>query len=261
MSSIVKIALLAVGGVTLFGGSFVGVSLVSGRKPHEIPLLKTFVHKPEAPHSEHPEVAGTEHEPGTDPHAAPTGPETEPTTKEPGSEHASVVRHATQEDTPTAASVLGAFVMPAPFNGDELAQMQSKLALRLEEVDVDLAKAKDKLRELDERERALNGREKELQTLKNELDTRSKELTMREMELGRDADAAAAQEEKSWHDLARFFQEGEIEELVKKLVTFTPTDAAKILHQLDDERAVELVNALPQDQYKTFLDAYRKSVK
>ena len=100
-----------------------------------------------------------------------------------------------------------------------------------------------------------------LQALKNDLDTRSKELAMREQELHRDSDANAAREEKSWAELARFFLEGEPDELSKKLSTFDPKDAAKILHQMDDERAIALVNALPQDQYKAFLDAYRKSVK
>lgn len=261
MSSILKIALLAVGGVTVFGGSFVGVALVSGRKPHEIPLLKSFVHKPEAPRSEHGGDHRTDPATGTDTHEPETAThDPAPPDHEPEAGHARPPHHA-DEAIPTTASVLGAFVMPAPFDGSELAQMQSKLALRLEQVEVTLAAARDKARELDERERALNGREKELQELKNELDTRSKELTMREMELGRDAEAAAAQEEKSWKDLAVFFQDGKAKDLVKKLVTFTPADAAKILHELDDERAVELVNALPQDQYKTFLDAYRRSVK
>jgi flagellar motility protein MotE (MotC chaperone) len=249
MNTILKGALLLVGGTTLFVGSFVGVALVSGRPAHEIPLLKNFAHKPEAPHD-----AGTETT------------HVETTTQQPeethaGSSESHVQAHDVGERTPTKASVLGAFVMPAPFNSDELAQMQSKLALRLEEAEVKLASAKEKERALDERERALTGREKELQALKNDLDTRSKELAMREQELHRDSDANAAREEKSWAELARFFLEGEPDELSKKLSTFDPKDAAKILHQMDDERAIALVNALPQDQYKAFLDAYRKSVK
>lgn len=249
MNGILKISLLTLGGTALFGGSFVGVALVSGRKPHEIPLLKNFAHAPEKAHDEHPteEHPETTHEPETAPHDP---------------EHAPAVPHRPQdEEKPSTASVLGAFVMPAPFTSDELAQMQSKLALRLEQSEVTLAAAREKERALDERERALNGREKELVALKNELDTRTKELAMREQELARDADANAAREEKSWGELARFFEEGKVDDLVKKLVTFSPVDAAKILHQMDAERAIALVNALPQDQYKTFLDAYRKSVK
>jgi flagellar motility protein MotE (MotC chaperone) len=249
MNPIVKGALLLVGGTTLFVGSFVGVALMSGRPAHEIPLLKNFAQKPEKPQGEKAESAHAEdvtHEPVA---------QHEETHETPVSN-----RHA-DESVPTKASVLSAFVMPAPFNSDELAQMQSKLALRLEEAEVKLATAKDKERALDERERALTGREKELQAIKNELDTRTKELAMREQELGRDGEANAAREEKSWTELARFFAEGEVDDLVKKLTTFDPKDAAKILHQLDDERAIALVNGLPQDQYKSFLDAYRKSVK
>ena len=249
MNPIVKTALLVFGGGTLFVGSFVGVALVSGRPAHEIPLLKNFAHKPEAPHEEHKEPAHVE------------TPTTEPETAAHEDPHAAMPAPHAVEQAPTSASVLGAFVMPAPFNGDELARMQSKLAVRLEEAEVAMAAAKEKQRSVDERERALVGREKELQALKMELDTRSKELKMREQEIDRDVDAGAAREEKSWSELARFFTEGEPEDLAKKLMTFEPANAAKILHQMDDERAIALVNSLPQDQYKLFLDAYRKSIR
>ncbi|MDZ4774733.1 MAG: hypothetical protein SGI72_16535 [Planctomycetota bacterium] len=249
MNPILKGALLLGGGTTLFTGSFVGVALVSGRPAYEIPLLKNFAQKPVKPPDEHTAV----------PHVVTDAHEPEITHEEVRAK--APMSHHVDEVVPTKASVLSAFVMPAPFNSDELAQLQSKLALRLEEAEVKLATVKDKERALDERERALTGREKELQGLKNELDTRTKELAMREQELRRDGDANAAAEEKSWTELARFFQEGEVDDLVKKLTTFDPKDAAKILHQMDDERAIALVNALPQDQYKTFLDAYRKSVK
>jgi len=249
MNPIVKASILILGGSTLFVGSFVGVALVSGRPAHEVPLLKNFAHKPESPADTHPvpePVDPEAVEPETTPHVEP---ETA-TSKTQG-----------RESAPSAATVLGAFVMPAPFNGDELAQMQSRLALRLEEAQVAMAAAKEKQRALDERERALIGREKELQSLKVELDTRSKELKMREQELARDIDSGLAREDKSWTEIARFFSDGETEDLAKKLATFEPANAAKILHQMDDDRAIALVNALPQDQYKIFLDAYRKSVK
>jgi flagellar motility protein MotE (MotC chaperone) len=248
MNPVLKGAFLLVGGATLFTGSFVGVALMSGRSAHEIPLLKNLTKAPEKPASEHTTVTRTEPSPE---HA---GPETLVHDNSPASKHGA-------DRQPAGASVLAAFVMPAPFNGDELAQMQSKLAMRLEETEAKLAAAKDKERALDERERALTGREKELQALKNELDTRSKELVMRELELTRDGEASAAREEKSWAELARFFSEGDPEDLARKLVSFDPKDAAKILHQMEDERAIALVNALPQDHYKSFLDAYRKSVK
>lgn len=246
MNPVLKGALFLIGGATLFTGSFVGVALVSGRSAHEIPLLKNLTNVPEKSAPEH--TTTTRRETPSNEHGT-----TEVAAHEPAARRT--------ERQPVNASVLSAFVMPAPFNGDELAQMQSKLALRLEETEAKLAAAKEKERALDERERALTGREKELQALKNELDTRSKELVMRELELGRDNEANAAREEKSWAELARFFSEGEPDDLAKKLASFDPKDAAKILHQMDDERAIALVNALPQDRYKSFLDAYRKSVK
>lgn len=246
MNPILKTVLLCIGGTGLFAGSFVGVALLSGRAPHEIPLLKNFAKAPEPSKDDHAHtVVAPEHQP----------------------EARNVPDHDVKQDplaharAPVAASVLGAFVMPSPFNGEELAQMQSKLALRLEEVEVSVAMAHEKLRALDERDHALIDREKELQALKVDLDTRTRELAMREQELVRDGDANAAREAQSYVELARFFQEGEPEDLAKKLSTFEPTNAARLLRQLDDERAIALVNALAPDKYKLFLDAYRRTTK
>ncbi len=229
--SLVKTSLLVLGGTGLFAGSFVGVAIMSGHSMHEIPLLGKFSKAPVQPI-----VA---HEP----------------------EHVTETPQEVAVKRPVTASVLGAFILPAPFSSDELADMQDRLIARVSEVEKSLAEAKAKERALDERERALLGRESELQTLKVDLDTRTKELVVREEELKRDSDAAVAQEQASWVEVARFFQEGEPDELGKKLATFEPVNAARILHQLDDERAIAIVNALPPDKYKQFLDAYRKTAK
>jgi flagellar motility protein MotE (MotC chaperone) len=41
------------------------------------------------------------------------------------------------------------------------------------------------------------------------------------------------------------------------LAEFEPEKAAKILGNLDDSRARELVNGLPKEKYKPYLEAYR----
>ncbi len=239
--SIVKTALIVLGGTGLFAGSFVGVSIMSGHSFKDIPLLSKFSKEPATPVN------------------APAHPmDTEPAPDEPPAETAKTPVAMTPSAT---ASVLGAFVLPSPFSSDELSGMQSKLAARVAEADASAATAKKKERDLDDRERALLGRETELQKLKETLDSRSQEMSMREMEIKRDADAATQIEAKSWVEVARFFQDGEPEDLAKKLSLFDPDNAARVLRQLDDERAIALVNALPPEQYKTFLDAYRKTSK
>jgi hypothetical protein len=40
-------------------------------------------------------------------------------------------------------------------------------------------------------------------------------------------------------------------------VQFEPEEAARILRALDPQRASALVNALPAERYREFLDAYR----
>ena len=130
MNTVLKGAFFLVGGATLFTGSFVGVALVTGRPAHQIPLLKNFAEKPVKPHDEHVQVAHPDS-----------------TTQEPEDSHTALpmpdsTDHRNEHTQPATASVLGAFVMPAPFNSDELAQMQSKLALRLEEIEVKLPPAK-----------------------------------------------------------------------------------------------------------------------
>jgi flagellar motility protein MotE (MotC chaperone) len=240
--SILKTTLLVLGGTGLFAGSFLGFSLASGHSFKDLPLLHKFSNEPAPPLV-------------IPPHTE----ESEPT---PSDDHVEAPKTAAQPAKASAtSSVLGAFVLPAPFSGDELSDMQSRLAARIAEAEASLAAAKTKERNLDERERALMGRETELQALKVDLDTRSRELAMREMELKRDGEAATALEQKSWTEVARFFQEGEPEDLAKKLASFDPDNGARILRQLDDERAIAIVNALPPDKYTKFLDAYRKSAR
>lgn len=257
MAPIAKTVLLVVGGTVLFTGSFVGVALVSGHKMAEIPLLKNFAHAPEVvkrPHGDSPDSADHP-ETGETAEAGHEGGETKPEANGATSDR------KPHGERPTNATALAAFVMPSPFTGEELAEMQARIAEHLEEIETMLAAAKAKAQELDEREHSLVDREKELSSLKDELDHRTKDLEMREEELKRDAESATEKEERGWVETAKFFQEGEVEDLAKKLATLDPVYAAKILRQLEDERAIALVNALPQDKYKPFLDAYRKGIK
>src|SRR4029079_18880963 len=100
--SIVKTALIVLGGTGLFAGSFLGFSVATGHSLKDIPLLHKFAKDTPPPMdiSVHP----AETEPTPTEEAPPS------TTKTPAVAKASAT-----------ASVLGAFVLPAPFSSDELA--------------------------------------------------------------------------------------------------------------------------------------------
>ena len=231
--SIAKNAMFAAGALALFGASFVGFSLATGKSlpgghaPDTVPGSKEVATKATPP-------AGSE----------------APKTARDDAKSAPV--------SSVNANVLGAFVMPAPFSSEEIAALQNRLHDRIADADARLAKIQKRESELDEREHALEGRAKEFAEETAKLDAREKDLRLRRLELERDEAASGERDSKSWKDLTKFFLEGDADELAKRLATFEPKDAAKILRGLDDDRAGTLLNALSTDKYKSFLEAYRK---
>jgi flagellar motility protein MotE (MotC chaperone) len=240
MKPIVLTSLYALGGTTLFAGAFVGFATISGTPLHNIPVLKSLVPEP-AKASAHREVvehtrAPVHHEDAVEPeHARPDG-----------------------DILAANVGVLGAFLLPSPFSVDELNELQSGLTASRAEVEKRLGQIQAREVELDEWERALEERKAELDKLRLALDKRELELTMSADEIERDRKAKAERESQGWKDLARFFQDGEADEMALKLAEFDPKDAVHILRALDEERASALVNALPPEKYVAYLEAYRK---
>lgn len=257
MKPAVKFAILGAGGLVLLAGSFVTFAALSGTPLHEVAILKNFVKTPEKPDA---------------------GSKTEEPAHEEGAkeEHATETAHATKEGehgtkpAPTKSEsraieanigVLGAFLLPAPFSTNELADLQKSLRGANEDARQRLERIELRERELGEWEHALEQRNDELQGMRQLLEKRELELSMREAEVQRDEKAKNSREQQSWNELAKFFSEGDPEDLAKKLVLFEPKEAVRILRSLDDERASALVNALPPDKYHTYLQAYRATPK
>jgi flagellar motility protein MotE (MotC chaperone) len=251
MSSLANNALLAVSGAVLFGGSFIGFALMSGQPAHEIAVLKKFVKPPpptsKAAEPEHAPVNVEDELPHVDA-AAPDG-------------HAAAEAAANERGAAINASVLGAFVLPAPFSAAELDSLQKDLRNKLTDAKQREQVIEERERELAERENTVQSRFAELQELRNVLDKRERELTAREQEADRGDTARAEKETRSWKELGKLFEEGDADDIAQKLAEFDPKDAAKVLIELDGERAAALLNALPAAKYKSYLDAYRKSVK
>lgn len=252
MKPAVQYALIGVGGLVLLGGSFITFSALSGAPLHEVAILKHFVAAPEQ--ADEPESSGSKSADGDAEHTD------EPVAKEAGA-HAPSPSKAEQRAIAANVGVLSAFSLPAPFSADELSNLQTSLRGATDEAQKRLQRAEARERELAEWEHALEQRKDELQELRRLLEKKELELSMREEEVSRDTRAKEERDQQSWADLARFFAEGDPEDLARKLVLFEPKEAVRILRALDDERAGALVNALPADKYHEYLQAYRAAGK
>jgi flagellar motility protein MotE (MotC chaperone) len=249
MNNAAKYALLAVGGLVITFGSFVTFAALSGAPLHEVALIKKFIQAPEEAGSEHRTSAAV------DPaHASPQAVEA------PGGGRASA-EHAERQPSARAIEAsmgaLGAFVIPAPYSSEEFSDLQKELREGQKSLRERMARIEARERSLDEWEQSLQQRFDELNEMREQLVQREIEMGLRESEAKRDLESSKATEQQSWKDLAKFFEEGDLADLSAKLAGFQPEEAARILHALPDERASELVNALPAEKYHAYLAAYR----
>lgn len=238
MKSIATAVLMGVGGLGLFGGAFVGFAAMSGTPLHQIAFVKGFVRAPDAPPPTHDSTASVEPE-----HAPP----------------ADELPHAPPDKKTLDASigVLGSFLLPSPMSATELGGLQQELHEVVSDAKARLERIREREEKLDEWEKTLDSRFASLKALQASLDKHDLEITLREEELKRDESAKTERDAQSWKELAKFFEEGEASKLAAKLMQFEPKEAVKILLALDDERASQIVNALPPDKYRAYLDAYR----
>ncbi len=223
-------SIIAVGGVStvLLAAVYAGVATAKGATLREIPPLSWFTH--ETPH-----VDPAAHAPA--PVAMAPAPHVEPP----------IV-------APMTAGVLGAFVLPSPFDSRELQDLQKKLTERLDKVEAAEKELARRASELDDWQKTLEERTRELEELRMRIE---KGPSASSTEKTGATTPDAEKEKASWRAMSPLFEEGDAEELASKLGSFTPEEAAQILKGLDPERAGVLLNALPKEQYKPFLDAWR----
>ena len=225
------------GGAALFTASFVGFARLGGAPLSGVPLLGRFVEADARAPGEH----------------AATAPE--------GAEGAADEEHREQAQQRAAAlasgEVLASFLVPSPFTTAELDELQRELRTALAESRDRLARLEAREAELADWERGLAERRDELVALQASIEKAARELDVRGAEVASEKRARAEQEARSWAELARFFSEGDPEELASKLAQLEPAKGARILRALDEERASALVNSLPADKYQAYLEAYR----
>jgi flagellar motility protein MotE (MotC chaperone) len=250
MKPAVKYVVMGGGALVLLFGSFVTFAALSGQPMHKIAILRNFVKAPDAPkddgaHEAEAEPASVQPEPG------------QQGSSHSGGETAQATGKESLRAVERAAGMLGAFALPSPFSADELTDLSYKLTTGNKNLEARQRRIEQRERDLDDRELDLDQRQQELSELRQKLLEKEGELRMLSDEVARDTAARNARDAASWKELSKFFEEGEAEDLGKKLLSFTPAEAAKILRSLDDERASSIVNALPPARYKDYLDAYR----
>lgn len=229
-----KIAAYVLTGMFLFMGSFLLFAALSGTPMNEMAMVGKFF--PEPPEEVTPEAAtqGVVEELDGDQRPADT-----------------VYR---------AASVpLNSFLLQSPFSSEELVQLQERLLAKITENEAMRDDLIAREIELETRERHLEDRWRELEEIRAALGNRELELAERDDELARDADAQEERERASWAAMSTLFAEGDPEELTPQLLTISPDKAAWILHELTGDRAAVLMNALEPDDYRLYMDAYRKA--
>lgn len=223
-------SVIAVGGVSTVLGALVyfGVATAKGADLHQIPPLSWFGHD-----MPHPDPAM--HAP------APVASAPAPRVESP------VV-------PPMTAGVLGAFVLPSPFDSRELQDLQKKLTDRLEKVAATEKELARRAAELDDWQKTLEERTRELDEVRLRIE-KGPSAAAPDKTAGAVPDAE--KDQASWRAMSPLFAEGDVDDLAAKLASFTPEEAAQVLKGLEPERAAALLNALPKAQYKPFLDAWR----
>jgi len=232
MNKFVKVGIFSTGGLVLFVGSFIVFAALSGVPLHEVAIIGALIDPPAQ------EAAAAQQ----------TRKVVEPAPERPKTDG---------EIMEASASVLGAFVLEAPFSTDELRVLQTELKSKLRDLDQRRHAMGEKERRLVEREEVLDLRYAELMTLRSALEEFEAELHARSDELQRDEKASGEREKRGWKVIARTFEDGEPAILVQRLMQYEPRDAARILRALEAEPARDLLNLLPPDSYREYADAFR----
>lgn len=240
-----EIALIGVGGLSLFSVCFVGFASVAGVPMHTLPVVGSLYEEPLADHDEPAAVI-------PDPTAGGVR------------ASSSTMGQAERRVVQDAVASLASWTLPPPFEIEELGRLVEDLREGRDE----LGRRKDLL---DSREVQIADEYDRLQKRSLELDQMRRDLEQREGDLARDrAEIEQLAQDLDRSDLVRdeqvdnellrkslLFKSGDIDEAAERLTAFPANEAALILHKLGDEdRAIDILNALPREQWKEYVDAF-----
>ena len=152
--------------------------------------------------------------------------------------------------------LLKVFALEPPFTSEEL----QTLAVNLKSAKLGYD---ERMRKLDEREATMGVREEllteqfsALEEIRAELERYEEDLSLRSAEAGQDEKAQETTGDARWAEISNLFADGDPEELGARLMRYGAAEAAQILSNLKKDRAAILLNALPDDKWKEYVDAF-----
>ena len=247
MKKPVELALLAGAGVGLFSLCFVGFAAMSGVPMHTLPMVGAFFEAPEPVEDPLAELAD-------EPARAPESELLYPDKPTPDEE---------REILGANLGVIGSFAVQAPFDREELSDLVGELEERREELEKRFEDLRKREGEVESQVLWLQERKNELNQLQDGIDEGFAELAIQrdELELERAAlqnDRASAREstEERLARKALLFAEGEPEIAAQRLLPYGANEAGQLLRKLDPERALAILDALPEESWAEFADAY-----
>jgi len=152
--------------------------------------------------------------------------------------------------------LLKVFALEPPFTPEELQTLAVNLKSAKMGYDERMRKLDDRESGIVEREELLSEQFSALEEIRNELERYEEDLNLRAAEVSRDEAVEEKTTSARWAEVADLFVAGDAEDQAKRLMRYDPAEAAQILTQLDKERASSLLNALPDDKWKMYVDAY-----
>jgi hypothetical protein len=243
----VELALLGLGGTSLFSVCFLGFASVAGVPMHTLPVVGAFFPAPEVPEAEPPEPE-----------------EPDPT----DSESLTPQRRLSNDERRMLESniaSLASWVLPPPLDAKEI----NDLVAELRDANSDLGRREQELElreaQIAEQMLALGQRASVLEQMRAELDSREDALEQRRLQLEQLAGTLQRTDlvrtESADRELTRkamLFAEGDAADVASRIVAYPADEAAAILDKLEDQRAIEILQALPQDKWQEYSDAYAR---
>jgi hypothetical protein len=235
-----ELALLGGGGLALFGLCFLAFLAVGGAPLAEVPVVGGLFAADEPAAGE----AGADA--GADPAAIGAASDSPLPAR----------RSVRQEVLNASIGVLGGFAVPAPYSRDELEALVDELEGRNAELGERLDEVAARERTVSERLLMIEAQAKELEQLREEIDVRAAELELRALELRRDQESVSQDDTLRYANLASLYADGEVDQAATDLQALGAAEAAKVLRRLDDDRALALLRALPDQERRSFAEAW-----
>ena len=230
MNRIIELAVLGLGGLSLFVVAFLGFAAMSGA-----PLDELAVVGPLFAEEEGEEI-----------------PEEERSVLDPPDQVYTTRKQVIEANL----GLLSAYALEPPLSAVDLQSLATDLKAQKIAFEERLKLLDDREAALEQREEVITAQFNTLEEMRRDLERRETDLTLRAAEVERDEAAIQPEGGGSWATVAKIFEGGEAADMAKRLSAYTPEEAAQILSHLDDAYAVELLNAIGGDQFKSYVDAY-----